>query len=63
MNKKEAIQFLKERADELPKLRSLPHNNKEYSLWYHSIEDVLEVVFGEKSTEFQRLMMLGSMSQ
>jgi len=54
MDKKQAIEYLRERLGEIPTLVSLPYNNDEYPLWRNQIEDVLDVVFGRESSEYQR---------
>jgi len=54
MDKKQAIEYLKERLGEIPTLVSLPYNNDEYPLWRNQIEDILEAVFRRDSSEYQR---------
>jgi predicted nucleotide-binding protein len=54
MDKKEAIEYLKQRLGEIPELTQLAHNNDKYPLWYRIIEDVLEEVFGRDSSEYER---------
>lgn len=53
MDKKEAIQFLRESLSAIPNLAKLPHNNYEYPLWHKTISGVLEEVFGRDSSEYQ----------
>ncbi len=54
MDKKEAIEFLKKKAKEIPVLKEISYNNQSVIKWRNSIEDVLEVVFGRDSTEYTR---------
>lgn len=54
MDKREAIQFLKERLGEIPYLAKLNHDNQDYPLWRNQIEDVLEAIFGRDLREYQR---------
>ena len=54
MDKREAIEFLRRSLGEIRKLITLPHDNQEYPLWYKIIEDILEEVFGQDSTEYLR---------
>lgn len=51
MNKKEAIEFLKQSLGEIRTLLRLPHDNHDYPLWHKTIEGVLEGVFGQDSGE------------
>jgi predicted nucleotide-binding protein len=53
MDKKETIQFLKEKLSELYCLETLPYNNDEYPLWHKVIEGVLRKVFGIESPEYR----------
>ncbi len=53
MDKKEAIQFLKQSLSEIPHLAKLPYNNHDYPLWHKVIEGILEEVFGRDSSEYQ----------
>jgi hypothetical protein len=55
MDKKQSIEYLKERLGEIPTLASLPYNNDEYPLWRNQIEDVLKAVFGRDSDEHERV--------
>ena len=59
MDKKEAIDYLKERLGEIPTLTKLNYNNNEYPLWRHQIEDVLEAVFGNESNEYRKFTKAG----
>jgi predicted nucleotide-binding protein len=54
MDKKEAMQFLRQSLGAIPNLASLSHDNYEYPLWRDQIGDVLEEVFGRDSTEYNR---------
>lgn len=54
MDKKEAIEFLKQKLNEVNHLKSLPDGNSEESLWRNEIEDVLKEVFGRDSDEHER---------
>jgi len=54
LDKKQAIQFLRGKLNEIDHLASLPYNNPEHRLWRNQIEDVLEEVFGRTSTEYIR---------
>ena len=54
MDIQEAIEFLKQKADEAVALARLPYTNQDMILWRNSIEDVLEKVFGRDSTEYRR---------
>jgi len=53
MNKKQAIEFLKEKEKEIPHLLELPSNNLEYPIWRNTIAGVLEEVFGHNSSEYE----------
>jgi len=53
MNKKEAIQFLRETLKSIPELARLGPYNYEYQLWHKTVEGVLEGVFGEDSSEYK----------
>ena len=53
MDKKEAIQFLKQSLSEIPHLAKLRHDNQDYPLWHRVIEGILEEVFGRDSSEYQ----------
>lgn len=54
MDKKDAIEFLKKKVEEIPNLEKLPHSARGVILWRDSIEDVLENAFGRNSTQFMR---------
>ena len=53
MDKREAIQFLKQSLGEIPHLAKLHYDNHDYPLWHSTIEGVLEKVFGRDSSEYQ----------
>jgi len=53
MDKKEAIQFLKEKLGEIPYLAKLNHDNQEFPLWHEVIKGILGEVFGQKSSEYE----------
>ena len=54
MDKKEAIEFLKEKLGKIPALAKEPYKNQSYPLWRNQISDMLEEVFGRNSTEYKR---------
>ena len=54
MDKKQAIEYLKESLEKIPHLASLPYENQDYPLWCNNISDVLEDVFSYESTEYKR---------
>ena len=54
MDKKEAIEFLKEKIKKINHLAKLPYKNQEYPLWCNQISDVLEEIFGKGTTEYIR---------
>ncbi|MDO8578866.1 MAG: TIGR02391 family protein [Dehalococcoidales bacterium] len=54
MDKKEAIQFLREQLERIPPLEQLPYDNSDYPVWCNGIEDVLENVFNRDSVEYKR---------
>lgn len=53
MDKRKAIEFLRESLNEIPSLVKLPYDNDDYPLWYSTIEGVLEKAFGQDSREFK----------
>ena len=53
MDKREAIEYLKDRLSEIPKLAQLPYNNDKYPLWRNTIAGILEAVFRCDSSEYQ----------
>lgn len=53
MDKQEVIEFLKTKLEEIPNLKQLSHDNREYPLWFKTIEYVLEGVFGHDSNEYK----------
>ena len=53
MDKREAIEFLKQCLGEIPQLAKLDFHNQGYPLWRRKIRDVLEAVFGRHSSEYQ----------
>lgn len=55
MDKKEAIEFLKEKLQETPALFKLKYNNHKYPLWLETIRGVVIQVFGRDSHEYQLL--------
>jgi hypothetical protein len=54
MDKKKALHFLKEALNEITKLKTLGWDNQEYKLWRDKIIDILEMSFGNNSTEYKR---------
>ena len=56
MDKKEAIQFLRESLSVIPELAKSNPDSNEYLLWRDHIEDVLEEVWGCASTEYKRFL-------
>ncbi|MFC1860650.1 TIGR02391 family protein, partial [Chloroflexota bacterium] len=56
MDKREAIQFLRDQIDELPTLVGLHYDNGDYLLWRNQIEDVLGNIFGRDSDEYKRFV-------
>lgn len=59
MDKKEALDFLKEYLDELKYLRTLHYDNKEQWLWKNKVDVVLKEAFGEDSEEYEHLNPTG----
>jgi uncharacterized protein (TIGR02391 family) len=55
MDKKRAIELLKQKSKEAVYIASLPYNNNEYLPWRRNIEDILEETFGITSTEYKRV--------
>ena len=55
MDKKRAIELLKQKRNEAVTVASLPYNNNEYIPWRRNIEDILESTFGINSTEYKRV--------
>jgi len=55
MDKKEAIEYLKDRMNDMPALAKLKYNNTQYPLWIKTIRGVIEKVFGRESYEYQKL--------
>ena len=55
MDKKKAIELLKQKSKEAVYIASLPYHNNEYLPWRRNIEDVLETTFGVNSTEYKRV--------
>jgi hypothetical protein len=53
MDKREAIEFLKQYLSDIPRLAKLDLDNEEYPLWYSKIRDIIEAVFGRDSSEYQ----------
>ena len=53
MDKREAIEFLKQYLSDIPQLAKLDLDNEEYPLWYSKIRDIIEAVFGRDSSEYQ----------
>ncbi len=53
MDMREAIEFLKTKLSEIPRLERLPPNNQGYSVWLKVIESILEEVFGCDSSEYR----------
>jgi uncharacterized protein (TIGR02391 family) len=54
MDKKEMIQFLELKLNEIPNLMNLGYGNHEYENWHNLIEDVLELQCGTDSIEYKR---------
>ena len=54
MDKREAIEYLKDRLSDISKLALLPYNNDEYPVWRDTIAGILEGVFGRDSSECQK---------
>ena len=52
MDKKQAIEFLKEEIKKIPHLAELAPNNLEYPVWHNTIAGILEEVFGRNSSEY-----------
>ncbi|MFC2001309.1 TIGR02391 family protein [Chloroflexota bacterium] len=52
MNKKEAIEFLKNEHMKISQLTMLPYSNKEYPVWRNVIIGVLDEVFEKESYEY-----------
>ena len=54
MDKKRAVELLKQALNEISHLRMLNLNNKEFDLWHNKVLDILEEAFGKTSTEWER---------
>ena len=55
MDKREAIEFLEEKLEEIPVLARLRYNNAKYSVWINTIRVVVIQVSGRESSEYQKL--------
>ena len=55
MDKKEAIDYLRERSEEIPALAKMRYNNNNYPLWIETIRGVVANIFGQESSEYQKL--------
>lgn len=62
MNKKEAIQFLRESLGAIPHLATLRYDNQDYPLWRSNIKNVLENAFGESSKEYKEFASSGHLA-
>ncbi len=54
MNRRQAIDFLRNKLNDIPNLSKLRWDNVEYPVWRDEIQDVLEEVFGGESKEYQK---------
>jgi hypothetical protein len=48
MDKKEALEFLRQALAEIPRLEELPYDNKDYKLWFDGVEKVVRNVLGNE---------------
>lgn len=55
MDRQRTIELLKQKSKEAVYVASLPYNNNEHLPWRRNIEDILEMTFGETSTEYKRV--------
>ncbi len=55
MDRRKAIELLKQKSKEAVYVASLSYPNNEYLPWRRNIEDILEVTFGVSSTEYKRV--------
>ena len=54
MDRNNTIELLKQALSEVPRLRTLDHHNRDFTLWLNRVRDILEVAFGKNSTEYAR---------
>ena len=52
MDKKRAIELLKQALNEIPKLRTLTPEKQQYKLWFGKVCNILELTFGIPSREY-----------
>ena len=52
MDKKRAIESLKQALNEIPKLRTLTPDKQQYALWFGTVCNILELTFGIPSREY-----------
>lgn len=52
MEKKEALERLREYRNEIDQLKTLKHHNQEYQLWENRVKVVVKAAFGEHSDEY-----------
>ncbi len=56
MDKKEAIDSLKQALTEIPHFRRLYPENREVTQWYNKVRNILQEVFGRSSWEYNRFV-------
>jgi hypothetical protein len=54
MNKKRALTLLEKMLDEIPRLRNLLHENKEYKTWDQNVIKLIKETYGNNSNEYAR---------
>lgn len=52
-NKDKVIELLKQALEEIPRLRELRHDERDYELWHSRVNIVLEAAFGKESSEYK----------
>ena len=62
MNRKEAIEFLKQSLRGIPALAKLNYDNSKYPLWRDTITGILEAVFGQNSIEYKEFKRSGRLA-
>jgi predicted nucleotide-binding protein len=51
MDKKEAIEFLKQALDEVPQLRELRHGNQKFTLWYDRVRNIIQAALDKEDLQ------------
>ncbi len=56
MDKREALDLLKQAVEEIPHLRTLPSRNGECMAWRDRVSRTLELAYGKDSGEYRRFI-------